>query len=203
MSALCPVCPRLRMESHASEYQSRKPDAARARPQGRKGNRGEQDRPANRAPADRRLASLRAQRAQAPARTGGADHRVDPRVGLDHAGPHRRARFDHRRAWPGRSGEAHRHRNGAGDRRARLDRGAAPLPTRLYGDLQEREAANTDYRRSRGLARTKLQVERRIRDLAMFNLAIDSKLRGSDVVSLTVEDVAPNGVAIDRATVRQ
>src|ERR1700760_4356788 len=51
--------------------------------------------------------------------------------------------------------------------------------------------------------RTKLQVERRVRDLAMFNLAIDSKLRGSDVVSLTVEDVAPNGVAIDRATVRQ
>jgi integrase len=51
--------------------------------------------------------------------------------------------------------------------------------------------------------RTKLQVERRIRDLAMFNLAIDSKLRGCDVVSLTVEDVAPNGVAIDRATVRQ
>ena len=51
--------------------------------------------------------------------------------------------------------------------------------------------------------RTKLQVEGRIRDLAMFNLAIDSKLRGCDVVSLTVEDVAPNGVAIDRATVRQ
>jgi integrase len=51
--------------------------------------------------------------------------------------------------------------------------------------------------------RTKLQVERRIRDLAMFNLAIDSKLRGCDVVSLTVEDVAPNGVAINRATVRQ
>jgi integrase len=51
--------------------------------------------------------------------------------------------------------------------------------------------------------RTKLQVERRIRDLAMFNLAIDSILRGCDVVSLTVEDVAPNGVTIDRATVRQ
>jgi integrase len=51
--------------------------------------------------------------------------------------------------------------------------------------------------------RTKLQVEHRIRDLAMFNLAIDSKLRGCDVVSLTVQDVAPNGVAIDRATVRQ
>jgi integrase len=37
----------------------------------------------------------------------------------------------------------------------------------------------------------------------MFNLAIDSKLRGCDVVALKVEDVAPNGYAIDRATVRQ
>ena len=51
--------------------------------------------------------------------------------------------------------------------------------------------------------RTKLQVEGRTRDLAMFNLAIDSKLRGCDVVSLKVEDVAPHGLAIDRATVRQ
>jgi hypothetical protein len=41
--------------------------------------------------------------------------------------------------------------------------------------------------------RTNLQVEGRIRDLAMFNLAIDSKLRGCDVVSLKVEDVAPQG----------
>jgi integrase len=51
--------------------------------------------------------------------------------------------------------------------------------------------------------RTKLQVERRTRDLAMFNLAIDSKLRGCDVVSLKVEDVAPHGITVDRATVRQ
>jgi integrase len=51
--------------------------------------------------------------------------------------------------------------------------------------------------------RTKLQIEGRIRDLAMFNVAIDSKLRGSDVVALKVEDVAPNGYAVDRATVRQ
>jgi integrase len=51
--------------------------------------------------------------------------------------------------------------------------------------------------------RTRLQVEGRIRDLAMFNLAIDSKLRGCDVVALKVEDVAPNGYAVDRATVRQ
>jgi integrase len=51
--------------------------------------------------------------------------------------------------------------------------------------------------------RTKLQVEGRTRDLAMFNLAIDSKLRGCDVVALKVEDVAPNGYALPRATVRQ
>src|ERR1700752_5300269 len=51
--------------------------------------------------------------------------------------------------------------------------------------------------------RTKLQIAGRTRDLAMFNLAIDSKLRGCDVVSLRVEDVAPHGLAVDRATVRQ
>jgi integrase len=51
--------------------------------------------------------------------------------------------------------------------------------------------------------RTRLQVEGRVRDLAMFNLAIDSKLRGCDVVALKVEDIAPRGYAVDRATVRQ
>jgi len=51
--------------------------------------------------------------------------------------------------------------------------------------------------------RTKLQVEGRMRDLALFNLAIDSKLRGCDVVSLKVDDVAPGGYAADRASVRQ
>ena len=51
--------------------------------------------------------------------------------------------------------------------------------------------------------RTRLMVEARTRDLAMFNLAIDSKLRGCDVVALKVEDVAPNGYTIERATVRQ
>ena len=51
--------------------------------------------------------------------------------------------------------------------------------------------------------RTKLQVEGRVRDSAMFNLAIDSKLKGCDIVSLKVDDVAPHGHAIDRVTVRQ
>lgn len=51
--------------------------------------------------------------------------------------------------------------------------------------------------------RTKLQVEGRLRDLALFNVAIDSKLRGCDVVSLKVDDIAPSGYSADRASVRQ
>ncbi len=39
--------------------------------------------------------------------------------------------------------------------------------------------------------RTRLQLGRRSRDLALFNLAIDSKLRGCDVVAVRVDDVAP------------
>jgi integrase len=51
--------------------------------------------------------------------------------------------------------------------------------------------------------RTKLQMAGRKRDLALFNLAIDSKLRGCDVVAVRVDDVTPNGYAMDRATIRQ
>jgi integrase len=51
--------------------------------------------------------------------------------------------------------------------------------------------------------RTKLQMENLKRDLALFNLAIDSKLRGCDVVAVRVDDVAPSGYSLDRATVRQ
>ena len=51
--------------------------------------------------------------------------------------------------------------------------------------------------------RIKLQLEGRMRDLAMFNLAIDSKLRGCDVIALKVGDIAPHGYVVDRATVRQ
>jgi len=51
--------------------------------------------------------------------------------------------------------------------------------------------------------RMKLQIENRKRDLALSNLAIDSKPRGYDVVAIRVEDVAPSGYAMDRATVLQ
>ena len=49
--------------------------------------------------------------------------------------------------------------------------------------------------------RTRLLVEGRTRDLAMFNLAIDSKLRGCDVVALKVEDVAPKYKVVGRNVV--
>jgi integrase len=51
--------------------------------------------------------------------------------------------------------------------------------------------------------RTRLQLANRLRDLALFDLAIDSKLRGCDVVALKVVDVAPHGYAVDRASVRK
>ena len=51
--------------------------------------------------------------------------------------------------------------------------------------------------------RIRLQMKRRKRDLAMFNLAIDSKLRGCDLVSLRVDDIASGGRVRDRATIVQ
>ena len=51
--------------------------------------------------------------------------------------------------------------------------------------------------------RTKLQMANRKHDLALFNLAIDSKLRDCDVVALRVDVVAPSGYSMDRATIRR
>jgi integrase len=48
--------------------------------------------------------------------------------------------------------------------------------------------------------RVRLQIRHNKRDLAMFNLAIDSKLRGCDLVSLRVDDIAAGGRVRDRAT---
>ena len=51
--------------------------------------------------------------------------------------------------------------------------------------------------------RIRLQNEGRRRDLALFNLAIDSKLRASDLLEIRVSDVATNGKAQTRAIVSQ
>jgi len=51
--------------------------------------------------------------------------------------------------------------------------------------------------------RIRLQLQRRTRDLALFNLAIDSKLRGCDLLKLQVHDIAHSGRVMSRATVTQ
>src|SRR5437899_11571066 len=49
--------------------------------------------------------------------------------------------------------------------------------------------------------RVRLQLRHRARDLALFNLAIDSKLRGCDLVRLEIDDVCAGGRVRDRATI--
>jgi integrase len=51
--------------------------------------------------------------------------------------------------------------------------------------------------------RVRLQLEQRKRDLALFNLAIDSKLRGCDLVRLRINDMCVDGQIRDHATVIQ
>ena len=51
--------------------------------------------------------------------------------------------------------------------------------------------------------RIRLQLGKRLRELALFNLAIDSKLRGCDLVKLKVRDVAHGEQASKRAMVMQ
>lgn len=51
--------------------------------------------------------------------------------------------------------------------------------------------------------RIHLQNQRHVRDLAMFNLAIDSKLRGCDLVSLRVRDITHGNQILPRAMVVQ
>jgi integrase len=51
--------------------------------------------------------------------------------------------------------------------------------------------------------RVRLQVEGRIRDLALFDLAIDSKLRGCDLVALRMSDLVTGGSVRRRGLVLQ
>lgn len=51
--------------------------------------------------------------------------------------------------------------------------------------------------------RIRLQLAERLRDLALFNLAIDSKLRGCDLVNLRVKDIAQGRNVFHRAIVMQ
>ena len=51
--------------------------------------------------------------------------------------------------------------------------------------------------------RIRLQLSEKIRDLALFNLAIDSKLRGCDLLSLKVNDISQGRSIMHRAIVMQ
>ena len=51
--------------------------------------------------------------------------------------------------------------------------------------------------------RVRLELGHRIRDLALFNLAIDSKLRACDLVKLRVQDITHGSVVASRAIVMQ
>ena len=51
--------------------------------------------------------------------------------------------------------------------------------------------------------RVRLQFAGRLRDLALFNLAIDSKLRACDLVKLRVQDVCHTNQVASRAIVMQ
>jgi integrase len=51
--------------------------------------------------------------------------------------------------------------------------------------------------------RMRLQNEGRVRDLALFNLALDSKLRACDLLNLRVSDVSNGDTVNNRATVMQ
>jgi integrase len=51
--------------------------------------------------------------------------------------------------------------------------------------------------------RIRLQLDHRTRELALFNLAIDSKLRGCDLVGLRVHDVVQDRGVVPRAMVMQ
>ena len=51
--------------------------------------------------------------------------------------------------------------------------------------------------------RARLELKKRVRDLALFNLAIDSKLRACDLTALRVEDVAAGGEVKTRGIIVQ
>lgn len=51
--------------------------------------------------------------------------------------------------------------------------------------------------------RVRLQMDGRVRELALFNLGIDSKLRGCDLVALKVRDVCHGDQIASRAVVMQ
>lgn len=66
--------------------------------------------------------------------------------------------------------------------------GPVAKPARIPWNKGKLVGAKPPLRRSHVWSiRTKLQIDGKKRDLALFNLAIDSKLRGCDVVAVRVD----------------
>ncbi len=72
-----------------------------------------------------------------------------------------------------------------------------------YAQRQARRPESTPETARYLAIRIRLQLRHRIRDLALFNTAIDSKLRACDLVKLRVLDVAHGGQVAARAMVMQ
>ncbi len=51
--------------------------------------------------------------------------------------------------------------------------------------------------------RVRLQMANKVRDLALFNLAIDSKLRSCDLIKLILRDISAGGGIAHRAMIMQ
>ncbi|QIR16297.1 tyrosine-type recombinase/integrase [Shewanella aestuarii] len=51
--------------------------------------------------------------------------------------------------------------------------------------------------------RIRLELEHRLQELALFNLAIDCKLRSCDLLKLKVQDVSRAGIVLSRVMVKQ
>ena len=51
--------------------------------------------------------------------------------------------------------------------------------------------------------RVRLQLSKRVKELALFNLALDSKLRGCDLVGLRIKDISHGDRISSRAIIMQ
>ena len=103
----------------------------------------------------------------------------------------------HGRCGPANAGATHVRRDQQSVRTSHCQTSIALEPGQAHGSntpLMLREVWSI---------RIRLQLRERLRDLAMFNLAIDSKLRGCDLVSLRVVDILLGGRVRPRAVVMQ
>jgi len=51
--------------------------------------------------------------------------------------------------------------------------------------------------------RIRLEIEKKLEQLVLFNLAIDSKLRSCDLLNLKVRDISSSGLIQTRAVIEQ